>query len=105
MGYFSNGTEGAMYEERYCSRCVHSDIRDDKEIGAADNPACPVWFAHLLFAYEETGSESNAEMILDLLIPRVPHTFTDGITHDINAECAMFHPRDAGAAIEGQMTL
>ena len=28
--------------------------------------------------------------MLDLLIPRVPHTFEDGITHDINGECTMF---------------
>ena len=28
--------------------------------------------------------------MLDLLIPRVPHTFDDGITHDINAQCTMF---------------
>lgn len=48
MGYFSNGTEGMMFEEAWCSRCVHSDDRPGKAIGDKDNPPCPVWMAHLL---------------------------------------------------------
>ena len=34
MGYFSNGTEGMMYEEEYCDKCWHG----------GDN-ACAVWLA------------------------------------------------------------
>ena len=75
MGYFSNGAEGMDYEERYCRRCVH--------FGPKEGPGCPVWFAHLLFAYEETGSNSNAETMLDLLIPRS----ADGCD---NEQCSMF---------------
>ena len=82
MGYFSNGTEGQIYEEAYCLRCIH--------YGPEEGPGCPVWFAHLLYAYEECNSDSNAKAMLDMLIPRVPHTFEDGITHDINGECTMF---------------
>jgi hypothetical protein len=88
MGYFSNGTEGMIYEETYCQRCVHSDLGEGKEIGV--DPPCPIWMAHFLFAYEECNSTSNAKTMLDMLIPRVPHTFSDGITHEINGECAMF---------------
>jgi hypothetical protein len=98
VGYFSSGTEGAAYEERYCSRCAHSDWREGKDLGDKDNPPCPVWMAHLLFAYEECNSESNAKQMLDMLIPQAD----DGIT---NLECAMFLARDAGAAIEGQLRI
>lgn len=68
MAYFSNGTEGMMYEERYCSRCVH-------------NFDCPVWDAHLLFNYTECN---NPESILHMLIPRSK----DGLS---NEQCRMFY--------------
>ncbi len=87
MGYFSNGTEGSAYEEHYCRNCIH--------FGPEDGPGCPVWFAHLLFAYEECNSESNAKTMLDLLIPRN----ADGN----NEECAMFAGRDG--ATPGQESL
>lgn len=35
MGYFANGTEGEMYAEKYCIRCIHTDD-------------CDVWDAHML---------------------------------------------------------
>ena len=94
MGYFSNGTEGMAFEEAWCSRCVHSDISGDREIGV--DPACPVWFAHQLFAYDLCNEEEHAgKVILDMLIPQ----------RDLANECAMFHPIDAGAAIPGQMRI
>ncbi len=34
MGYFANGTEGDIYEARYCARCIHR--------GDPDGPGCPV---------------------------------------------------------------
>ena len=76
MGYFSNGTEGDVYQEAYCFRCAH--WRDDDD---GRGPGCPVWDAHLLYAYEEADSGSNAEAILDLLIPR------SGIS---NERCRLF---------------
>lgn len=82
MGYFSNGTEGEMYHEAYCSRCIH-DVNED----------CVVWLLHLLHNYDDCN---NDESILHSLIPR------EGIH---NLECTMFFPRDAGAAIRGQLTL
>lgn len=67
MGYFSNGTEGEIYYERYCSRCVHNRNED-----------CPVWDAHLLFSYRDCNDEQS---ILHMLIPR------DGVR---NAACRLF---------------
>lgn len=78
MGYFSNGTEGMMYEEAFCRRCIH--------YGPEEGPGCPVWLAHLLFAYEECNSDSNAKTMLDMLIP------VKGID---NQQCMMFVEKEA----------
>jgi len=76
MGYFSNGTEGMDYEEHYCRRCVH--------YGPEDGPGCPIWGAHLLYAY---NGPDEAKTILDMLIPR----------HDgVNQQCVMWEPVGEG---------
>ena len=81
MGYFSNGTEGLMYEERYCVRCVHYQPDPDK-------PGCPIWGAHWLYAYEGNHAE-----VLDMLIPRAP-------APEWNARCRMFvAPPQGGEAL------
>ncbi|MCD1645219.1 hypothetical protein [Aurantimonas coralicida] len=67
MGYFSNGTEGMMYEEDFCSKCLHGD-------------GCPVWDAHMLKNYEECNKPDS---ILHMLIPR-----TEGGLG--NGQCLMF---------------
>lgn len=74
MGYFSNGTEGELYRERYCERCLHDD---------PEGPYCPVWEAHLAANYDalKPGNELARE-VLDTLIPR---TGNGG-----NGECQMF---------------
>lgn len=79
MGYFSNGTEGDMYEERYCSNCRHS-------VDDPDKPGCPVMLCHVLFAYEECNNKSNAATMLELLIPR------EGA---FNGKCKMHSPKQA----------
>lgn len=56
MAYFSNGIEGEFYAEKWCDKCVHSEI------------LCPVWAIHLQYNYESNNDIKN---ILDLLIPRV----------------------------------
>lgn len=74
MGYFSNGTEGEIYFQSYCEKCIHGD-------------SCPVWDAHLAFNYDccnATGTPGKA--ILDALIPR------QGIE---NLQCTMFVRRNA----------
>lgn len=77
MGYFSNGTEGDLYESRYCNRCVHED----------DEKGCPVMLAHILYAYELCNEEKHpGKVMLDLLIPRSK----DGCG---NEQCVMFHPK------------
>jgi hypothetical protein len=82
MGYFSNGTEGMMYEEEFCNRCTHND----------EERGCAVWNAHFIYNYDQFKNEA-LKGVLDILIPRVPHTFGDGITHEINGECQMFNPK------------
>ncbi len=70
MGYFSNGTERMIYQEEYCTRCVH-DINED----------CAVWSTHILHNYKERNKKDS---ILHILIPR------KGIQ---NEKCRMFWER------------
>ena len=70
MGYFSNGTEGAVYSDTWCSNCQHYD-------------QCPVWAAHLLYNYELCNDTGPGRAILDMLIPPTE----DGLS---NGQCAMF---------------
>ena len=59
MGYFSNGTEGEIYEAEYCEKCIHYG---DEEQG------CPIWGAHLCYNYSD--EDTDARNILDMLIPQ-----------------------------------
>jgi len=104
MGYFANGTEGAMFEEAWCSRCVHSDITPGKEIGV--DPPCPVWMAHAIYAYDLCNKKGDpGKIILDMLIPDERPVADDGLPVGPVVGCAMFHPVDGGAAIPGQESL
>src|SRR6266498_3031742 len=104
MGYFANGTEGAMFEEAFCSRCVHSDLGPGKEIGV--DPPCPVWMAHMLYAYELCNEADHpGKVILDMLIPPERPVASDDLPAGPPQNCAMFCPRDAGTAIPGQTAL
>lgn len=60
MAYFPNGTAGDAFESQWCVRCINMPERDDR--------GCAVWLTHLLFAYEECNSKSNAKKMLDILI-------------------------------------
>lgn len=75
MGYFSNGTEGELYRERWCERCVHDGNHDD-------DPFCPIWNLHLEHAYTHHDHPLVAP-ILNELIPRAE----DGLS---NKQCSMF---------------
>ena len=91
MGSFSNGTEGEIYQEEYCYKCIHED-------------GCPIWDLHFLwvgdaisarnieyaeehhrlFVKQEMKKHSPEfikKMVLDEFIPR------EGIE---NLECKMF---------------
>lgn len=74
MGYFSNGTEGDMYEEEYCNHCVHED----------EEKGCAVMLAHLIHNYKECNKKDS---ILHMLIPRDAQGF--------NEKCRMFIERKA----------
>ena len=54
MGYFSNGIEGMMYEEKYCQKCIHYED-------------CIIWQLHFDHNYEECNKEDS---FLHELIPR-----------------------------------
>jgi hypothetical protein len=72
MGYFSNGTEGEMYVDAYCSRCIHND---------QDKP-CPIWTLHMLHNYKECNKPDS---FLHRLIPRSKDCCG-------NEQCSMFIP-------------
>ena len=71
MGYFANGTEGQMYEEQYCERCIHGGW------------TCPIWTLHMMHNYEQ-HKEPKIALMLDTLIPR---------KGCFNEECKMFVER------------
>ena len=75
MADFSNGTEGMMYEEQYCDKCVHQ---------GDENSGCMVWLAHLCHAYDLCNSKTPGKEILDMLIPMNK----DGLFAD---KCSMFY--------------
>lgn len=99
MGYFSNGTEGAGFEEAHCSRCVHGAWARDgwNPLDPAAEPGeiqCPVWSLHHLWNYdqfpEHAKTEAKKELAetiktaLSTLIPRGAGTVKDP------QRCAMF---------------
>ena len=79
MGYFSNGSEGCDYENKYCDHCVHKNGPDGKS-------GCAVWLAHMLRNYDECNNENS---ILHILIPR------KGIE---NEKCTMFLLKESESA-------
>lgn len=75
MGYFSNGSEGSAYEEKYCENCIHWVAEIEGE-----HKSCPVWDSHMLFSY---GQEGDSKEILSILIPRSKNQI-------YNEKCTMF---------------
>lgn len=77
MGYFSNGTEGMMYEEEYCFQCIHNNEEEQ----------CQVWYLHEVFNYDAVGknADKNIKKILNALIPRKEN--------GVNGECSMYLER------------
>ena len=75
MGYFSNGTEGEAYYDRWCTRCRHESPQDEV--------FCPVWYLHLADNYDAANDDASP---LHVLIPRDEKGF--------NKRCAMFIARD-----------
>lgn len=77
MAYFSNGTEGDLYYERWCERCIHQ--------GGCSDPYCPIWELHLIWNYDacepKTAVDVTKKAALEAFIPR------EGIG---NGQCKMF---------------
>ncbi len=73
MGYFSSGTEGMDYEERWCEHCVNQ---------GTETSMCPVWSLHMLWNYEQNADPVKAEA-LAFFIPRSK----DGLG---NGECELY---------------
>lgn len=71
MGYFSNGTDGEIYFEQYCSKCVHE----------SDGRQCPIWDMHMLWNYEG-NKNADKKFALDMFIPRDEKGY--------NQKCKMF---------------
>ena len=67
MAYFANGTEGMMYEDEYCSKCVHMH----------EEHGCPCWDAHQLWNYDECNKPDS---ILHKMIPFRDDSFADKCT-------------------------
>ncbi len=61
MGYFSNGTEGDIYESEYCRKCVHHD-----HVPGEDEP-CPIWTLHVFYNGDEN---SEIQDMLNTFIPQ-----------------------------------
>ncbi len=81
MAYFSNGTEGLDYQEQFCFRCEHYPDDETKD--------CPIWSAHFFHNSDRHTNEAVGS-ILDMLIPMVDHTFTDGLTLQVAGQCSFF---------------
>lgn len=68
MGYFANGTEGEMFHERNCAKCLH---------WREEGPMCPVLSVHHDWNYAQydrkdgvdTPEAKRTKAILDVLIP------------------------------------
>ena len=77
MGYFSNGTEGRLYQERFCDRCIHDNPQKDIY--------CPIWNLHLLHNSQECNKPDS---FLHALIPLSADKLD-------NERCKMFVDRGA----------
>lgn len=59
MGYFTNGIEGADYQEEYYNHCLHDKNED-----------CDIWLIHIIYNNDREKTPEKQPDILDMLIPR-----------------------------------
>ena len=82
MAYFSNGTEGDYYEEKYCQRCIHYDFDDNK--------MCPILELHFRWNYDAcNGNKPDATPEVKAKYKALNTLWPQDGVH--NGECAMFH--------------
>lgn len=82
MAYFANGTEGHLYQEKYCVNCIHG--RDMYTQDLNDAKFCPVWGLHLDWNSDAVGknADETKHTVLEMLIPTTKDNWPD--------ECSMF---------------
>jgi hypothetical protein len=88
VGYFSNGSEGDIYQEAYCDRCVN--WRDE---GDGRGEGCPIIDIHLCYCGEQLKNETIRH-ILNALIPR---------GESDNKECRCFYPHRLGLFLDNRL--
>lgn len=77
MGYFSNSTEGDMWEHQWCDRCVHRPNYDPENW-----QDCPILKIHCLFNYRQMeNKEESLKEVLSILIP---------VDNTDNLKCSLF---------------
>ncbi len=79
MAYFSNGSEGDIYEHDYCHNCLNYS-----------RGACSILLIHAIYNYDQCRGGKKGEAIksiLNILIPRSE----DGLT---NMQCSMIKNKD-----------
>lgn len=87
MGYFSNGTEGMMYEEEYCYNCANYEKKPYEQF-PEEGGSCPIMDAHYAGNYDQHSKSKYSKSlreVLDTLIPRRADGFND--------ICSMFTPK------------
>ena len=89
MGYFSNGTEGDLYEAEYCANCANYRVLEE-----AACMTCPVLEVHALFNYDQCKDGQLGDALTLLLGTLIPHD-----VH--NEQCAMFLERPPTGGDEG----
>ena len=88
MGYFSNGSEGDEYDEKYCSRCTHAPrFKNDEMISD-----CPILALHSLWNYDQEldDVDLNEEVgchVMRMALDAFIELSADGLT---NKQCKMF---------------
>jgi len=82
MAYFSNGTEGMMYQEKYCHNCQYWNDADYERLGY--EVGCPIWLLHEIHVGDKAWQPT-----LDTLIPMVPKEI-NGIRHLFAGQCSGF---------------
>ena len=87
MAYFSNGTEGGIYESRVCNSCLNYKL---DEFSMGDIPGCPIWDLHHKYNYDQFPEHEKtpeakklAFVIRDILEHLIP---------DKTKKCAMYMP-------------
>lgn len=116
MGYFSNGTEGLAWQEKWCHNCVNF-----KDRGDGRGEGCPVFDLHYLYNYDQLERakppiylhirRGNLDSKMDMaaetpMAQRTAVMLNELIEHDdetFENKCQMFHGLEG--ALPGQLPL